>query len=103
MSYYKYHVFICTNQRADGAQCCAQCNAQAMRDYMKKRSKQLGIAAAGQCRINSAGCLDRCESGPLMVIYPQAVWYTFVDQEDIEEILQSHLLKGEIVERLLVK
>jgi (2Fe-2S) ferredoxin len=53
-------------------------------------------------RINSAGCLDRCDKGPVIVVYPEAVWYTYVDQEDIDEIVDSHLLQGKIVERLLI-
>ncbi|MEA3639610.1 MAG: (2Fe-2S) ferredoxin domain-containing protein [Lamprobacter sp.] len=100
MSYYKHHLFMCINERADGSQCCAQCNAQESRDFLKKRSKQLGIAGPGGVRINTAGCLDRCEEGPVAVLYPEGVWYTYVDKEDLEEILQSHLMKGKPVERL---
>jgi (2Fe-2S) ferredoxin len=50
--------------------------------------------------VNRAGCFDRCSEGPLLVVYPEAVWYTFVDQEDIDEIIASHLQQGKIVERL---
>jgi len=102
MSYYKNHVFVCTNHRADGSQCCAQYQAQEMRDYMKKRSKELGLVGCGDVRINSAGCLNRCKLGPVLVIYPDETWYTFVDKDDIDEIIDEHLLKGNIVERLLV-
>ena len=102
MSYYKNHVFVCTNQRADGTQCCAQYQAQEMRDYMKARSKELGLAGCGDVRINSAGCLNRCELGPILVIYPEETWYTFVDKDDVDEIIEEHLVKGNIVERLLV-
>lgn len=100
MSYYRYHVFFCTNQREDGSQCCGQCGAQAMRDYLKRRTKELGIAGKGGVRINTAGCLDRCAEGPVIVVYPEATWYTYVDQEDLEEILSEHLVKGQVVERL---
>ncbi len=100
MSYYRHHVFFCTNQRDDGSQCCAQCGAQAQRDYLKRRTKELEIAGPGGVRVNTAGCLDRCEEGPVMVVYPEAVWYTYVDHEDLEEILTEHLIKGQIVERL---
>ena len=102
MSYYKYHVFFCTNLREDGRQSCQQCGAQATRDYLKQRTKELGIAGPNQIRINTAGCLDRCEQGPVLVVYPEAVWYTYVDREDVEEILQEHLLKGRVVERLRI-
>ena len=100
VSYYKHHVFMCVNERADGSQCCAQCNAQASRDFLKKRTKEMGLAGPGGVRINTAGCLDRCAEGPVAVVYPEAIWYTYVDTEDLEEILQRHLIGGELVERL---
>lgn len=101
MSYFKYHVFFCTNKRAEG-ECCGAHGAQDARDYMKKRCKVLGIHGAGNVRINTAGCLDRCVQGPVMVIYPQAVWYTWVDTEDLDEIIDRHFIAGERVERLLL-
>ena len=101
MSYYKNHVFFCTNHREDGRQCCAQYNAQEMRNYMKKRSKELGLVRSGEVRVNSAGCLNRCELGPIIVIYPEETWYTFVDKADIDEIIEEHLVKGNVVTRLL--
>ena len=102
MSYYQQHVFFCTNQREDGKQSCDQCGAQAARDYVKQRCKQLGIHGPGQVRINSAGCLDRCGEGPVIVIYPAETWYTYVDKEDLDEIIEQHLLQGKKVERLLL-
>ncbi len=69
---------------------------------MKKRCKALGIHGSPQVRINTAGCLDRCAMGPVMVIYPDAVWYTWVDREDLDEIIERHLIGGERVERLLL-
>jgi (2Fe-2S) ferredoxin len=98
--YYKYHVFLCTNLREDGSQSCGQCGAQASRDYLKRRTKELGLSGAGGIRINNAGCLDRCSEGPVAVVYPEGTWYTYVDTEDLEEILQRHLIEGETVERL---
>jgi (2Fe-2S) ferredoxin len=53
-------------------------------------------------RVNKAGCLDRCAGGPVAVVYPEAVWYTYVDQQDIEEIVRVHLKCGEVVERLVL-
>ena len=102
MSYYKHHVFFCTNQREPGEMCCNNNNAQAMRDYCKGRVKAAGDKIQGKGRVNNAGCLDRCEKGPVIVIYPEDVWYTYVDQEDIDEIVESHLQQGKIVERLLI-
>ena len=74
--------------------------AQAARDYVKKRCKELGLSGAGKVRINNAGCLDRCELGPVLVIYPDETWYTYVDRDDLDEIIERHLIKGEVVERL---
>ena len=102
MSYYKYHVFFCTNQREAGEQCCEQCNATAIRDYAKARIKQLGLSGPGKVRINSAGCLDRCELGPVIVVYPDEVWYHYLDCEDVDEIIDEHLVKGQVVDRLKI-
>jgi (2Fe-2S) ferredoxin len=102
MSYYRHHLFFCVNERSDGRPYCAQHGAKSMRDYMKGRIKAMGLAGPGGIRINTAGCLDRCDKGPVVVVYPEAVWYTFVDREDLDEILQSHLIEGRVVERLLV-
>ena len=69
MSYYDKHVFFCCNQREPGDRpCCAAKGAAEMRDYAKKRVKQLGLAGEGKVRINQAGCLDRCEEGPCIVV-----------------------------------
>lgn len=100
--YYKYHVFFCTNQRDDGRASCGDCDAKAMRDYAKAQSKARGLAGKGGVRINTAGCMDRCEEGPVIAVYPEGVWYTYVDQEDIDEILTEHLEKGRVVERLKI-
>ena len=100
-SYYKHHVFFCLNQRQAPEACCAHQGAQLSFDHCKSRVKQLGLAGPGGVRVNKAGCLDRCAGGPILVIYPQETWYTYVDQADIDEIVERHLKKGEIVERLL--
>jgi (2Fe-2S) ferredoxin len=102
MPYYKHHIFFCTNQRENGTACCQTHGAQAMRDYAKQRCKQLGMAGKGKIRVNSAGCLDRCKEGPVVVVYPDDIWYTYVDQEDIDEIINEHLLNGRIVKRLQI-
>ena len=80
MSHYKHHVFFCQNQREAPEACCANHGAAAMRDYCKGRVKALGLAGPGKVRVNQAGCLDRCEEGPVIVVYPEAVWYTYVDR-----------------------
>ena len=101
MSYYAHHVFFCCNQREPGGRaCCNDRGASALRDYAKKRMKALGLDGKGGTRINQAGCLDRCEEGPCIVVYPDEVWYTYVDEQDIEEIITEHLQHGRVVERL---
>ena len=100
--YYQHHVFFCLNQREHGEACCMNKGAEAAFDHMKARVKKLGLNGEGKVRINRSGCLDRCGLGPLMVIYPQAVWYTFVDNDDIDEIIESHLVNGKVVERLVI-
>ncbi len=97
---FSHHLFFCLNERSNGEACCEQHNAFALFDYAKKRVKELGLAGPGKIRVNKAGCLDRCADGPVMVIYPQGIWYTFIDKDDIEEIIQSHLISGRPVERL---
>ncbi|GJL74101.1 ferredoxin [Nitrosomonas sp.] len=102
MSYYQYHVFFCTNQRAGNAACCNNMGAQELRDYAKSRIKALKLQGKSKVRINNAGCLDRCDEGPVIVVYPEEIWYTYIDNEDIDEIINEHLVNGRIVERLKI-
>lgn len=102
MSHFKYHVFFCTNQRAAGEACCNNHGAGELRDYMKQRVKAMGSRIPDKVRVNTAGCLDRCGEGPVIVVYPEATWYTYVDKEDIDEIVEEHLVHGRIVERLKI-
>lgn len=101
MSYYQRHIFFCLNQR-EGENACAQHGAQEAFDHCKKQVKREGLAGKGGVRVNKAGCLDRCAGGPVAVVYPEAVWYTFVDQSDIDEIVDSHLKRGQVVQRLVL-
>lgn len=100
MSYYKHHIFFCLNRREGGREHCAGKNAEAMQAYAKGCVKDFGLAGPGEVRVNKAGCLDRCELGPVAVVYPEGVWYTYIDEEDIDEIVESHLQNGIPVERL---
>ena len=102
LSYYTHHVFFCCNQRKNGEACCADRDAQEMRDYAKSKVKSLKLAGKGKVRINQSGCLDRCEEGPVIVVYPEEVWYTYVDKDDIDEIIEEHLVNGRVVERLRI-
>ncbi|SBP87189.1 (2Fe-2S) ferredoxin domain-containing protein [Thiomonas delicata] len=102
MTYYKHHVFFCLNQREEGRACCAARGAEEAFDHCKQAVKAAGLAGRGNVRVNRAGCLDRCEEGPACVVYPEGVWYTYVDKSDIDEIVERHLKRGEVVERLLL-
>lgn len=103
MSYYDKHVFFCTHQRDANEPCCNNFGAQRMRDYVKNKVKALGLSTdANRIRINAAGCMDRCTEGPVLVVYPEAVWYTYVDESDLDEIIEEHLRNGRIVERLKI-
>ena len=100
-SYYERHIFFCLNQRKPGEACCADHRAQDAYDRCKSQVKAAGLSGPGKIRVNKAGCLDRCAAGPVAVVYPEAVWYTYVDAHDIDEIVESHLKNGQVVERLL--
>jgi (2Fe-2S) ferredoxin len=103
MSYYQHHVFCCLNERDPEKPCCVHLGAHALFEYAKSKIKALGLAGAGQFRINRAGCLDRCDDGPVWVIYPDETWYTVLTQEDVDEIIDSHLQQGKPVERLRIE
>ena len=100
MPYYRHHLFFCTNRREDGSPCCQDFDATEAREYVKQKTKALGLHGKGQCRVNSAGCLDRCDEGPVIAVYPEGIWYTYVDHEDLDEIVEKHIKNGEIVDRL---
>ena len=91
--YFDAHLFVCTNRRAEGHHrgSCAAAGSERLRDYMKARAKELGIA---NLRVNSAGCLDRCELGPCLVIYPEGVWYRIGSTADVDAVLRAHVVEG---------
>lgn len=99
--FYETHVFCCMNTRPEGHArgCCSSKGAVNLRNYMKAAAKSLDIP---NIRINQSGCLDRCELGPVMVIYPEGIWYNYTNKADIDEILQSHLIEGKPVKRLIL-
>jgi len=98
--YYRYHIFFCINKRPAGKPCCEDHDASAAFDYVKGRVKELGLSGPGGVRVNKAGCLDRCEAGPVAVVYPEGVWYSYSTQDDLDAIIDQHLSGGQVVERL---
>jgi (2Fe-2S) ferredoxin len=91
--FFRLHVFCCTNERPAGHPrgCCKEKGSERLRDYLKARAKELGLK---DVRINTSGCLDRCELGPSVVVYPEGVWYTMANKADADEILTTHLRDG---------
>ncbi|MEK9896871.1 MAG: (2Fe-2S) ferredoxin domain-containing protein [Burkholderiaceae bacterium] len=100
--YYQRHIFFCLNQRDNGQAACADHAANRAFAHCKAQVKALGLAGVGQVRVNKAGCLDRCAGGPVAVVYPEGTWYTYVDEHDIDDIVQQHLRDGQVVTRLLL-
>ncbi len=100
--FYRKHVFCCVNERPAGHPrgCCKEKGSDKLRNYMKARAKELGLS---DVRINNSGCLDRCELGPTMVIYPEGVWYRYDNAADLDEILRVHLIEGGRVARLMLQ
>ncbi len=98
--YYRRHLFFCTHQTEEGKPCCNRHGAKKMHKHAKQRLKALGLHQPGDFRANKAGCMGRCGEGPVVAVYPDNVWYSYVDREDIDEIIDRHLLQGEIVDRL---
>jgi len=100
--FFDAHLFVCTNRRPDGHRrgSCAARGSEGLRDYMKVRVKELGIP---NIRVNTAGCLDRCELGPCLVIYPEGVWYRIDTRDDVDAVLQTHLIEGGRVTRLMLE
>jgi len=103
MKRFDKHIFVCENQRPEGHPrgCCKDKGSSEIRELFKARIKELGLNST--VRVNTSGCLDACEFGPSMVIYPEQVWYGGVKKEDIEEIIQEHIIKGQPLERLQIK
>jgi len=97
---FKKHVFICTNQRPDGKECCGEQRGMALVEAFKKEIKQRKISI--DIRAQRAGCIDVCSHGPALVVYPEGIFYGKVELSDVVEIVESHLVNNIIVERLKI-
>jgi len=102
MPKFEKHIFICGNQRPQGHPrgCCDPAGSAALQRAFKTQLAQSGIQPA--VRANQSGCLDQCEHGPTVVVYPEAVWYGNVTLADVDEIVQSHIVGDRPVERLRI-
>jgi (2Fe-2S) ferredoxin len=94
--YYQQHIFVCTNQKAPGKTCCANTGGEPYFKYLKKALKAQGLSGPGKIRVSASGCIGRCKLGPCLVIYPEGVWYTYASTDDLDDIIQTHLLDGNI-------
>ncbi len=103
MPKYTHHIFVCQNERPpdNPKGCCLHKGSDKILDFFKANVHALGLKKT--VRANKAGCLDQCAFGPSVVVYPEGVWYTVPTVEDAKEILDRHILKGEVVTRLLMK
>jgi (2Fe-2S) ferredoxin len=102
MKRFDKHIFVCENKRPDGHPkgCCADKNSVEVRALFKKRLKELGLAPS--VRANASGCLDACEYGVTVLVYPEQIWYGGVTLDDVEEIIQQHIINNQQVERLKI-
>jgi (2Fe-2S) ferredoxin len=101
MAGYRRHVFVCLNERdpSDPKGCCKHRGSDQIFKMFKEGAFKAGLA---DVRINRSGCLDHCKYGPTVVIYPEAVWYRVPSVEAAQEILNSHIIDGKVVDRLLI-
>jgi (2Fe-2S) ferredoxin len=99
MKVFEKHIFVCENKREGARECCADKASPEIRQRFKELIKENGLK--GTVRSNAAGCLDQCEKGPSIVVYPEEVWYEKVTLADVEEIFEQHILNNKPVSRLL--
>lgn len=102
MTYYSKHIFLCTNKKAPGNQCCANAGGEPFFEYLKTKLLELDLHGPGKVRVSKTGCLGRCSSGPCIVIYPENVWYTYASFDDLDLIIDNYLVAGKPVESLLI-
>ncbi len=102
MAEFTHHIFVCCNRREPGHSrgCCDPAGSQALRERFKQELKARGLTP--QVRANQAGCLDQCELGPTVVIYPQAIWYGHVQPDDVPRIIEETIVGGRVIGDLLI-
>jgi len=102
MAKFERHLFICINERdeSDPRGSCGPKGAAEVARALKRKAYELGLKRV--VRVNKAGCLDQCARGTTIVVYPEGVWYGGVTLDDVDEIVERHLIGGEPVERLVI-
>src|SRR5262245_46052886 len=103
MPAFTHHIFVCCNTREPGHArgCCDPTRSQAIRNALKAELKRRGLS--DRVRANMAGCLDQCEHGPNLVIYPQGIWYGGVRIEDVPRIIDQTIMRGIVLDDLLIR
>lgn len=102
-NFYKKHIFFCNNVRDDDKACCSQLGAGDMYRYAKDKCRNDDALGKGKVGVSESRCLGRCEHGPVAVVYPDNVWYQYIDEDDVDEIITEHLIGGNAVKRLQIK
>lgn len=100
MTFYSKHLFFCTNQRSEGKKCCANNNSTYYYKYAKEKIRSYDKGRV--IKVSQSGCLGQCIRGPVLAIYPDAIWYTYRTEKDIDEIIDSHLFQSIVVQHLLL-
>jgi len=95
-------MFFCNNVKEGDEQYCSQFGAKDLYTYAKSRVRDIGLLGEGKFGVSESRCLGRCVHGPVVVVYPDNAWYQYIDQEDIDEIIDAHLLNGDTVDRLKI-
>jgi (2Fe-2S) ferredoxin len=99
--FYSKHIFFCTNQKS-AANGCGDISGDSGFDFAKLYLQSLELWGAGKLRATKSGCIGRCALGPVCVVYPDGVWYSYVDEKDVREIIDQHLINNQIVTRLQI-
>lgn len=102
-AHYQKHLFFCVNQKTNGKKCCNESAANELFLYAKKKLQLEGLHGKDKCRVSSSGCLGRCALGPCLVIYPEGIWYKAETTQDIDEIIECHLINNQVVRRLKIE
>jgi len=102
MSHYTRHIFFCNNIRKDGKSCCSQFSAKESYRYVKDKCRDMALLGQGKIGVSESCCLGRCEHGPVAVVYPDNIWYQYIDEEDLDNIIIEHLVGGKPVKRLQI-
>ena len=104
MTYYRRHVFVCENRRDNGKACCAMRSASGSAlKFLRNILKEKDMHRSGQVRVNRAGCFNLCQHGPVLVVYPEAVWYRYDNEDDLRQIAENHLIHGNVVTKLVLE